>query len=980
MEWKQSMGEGLLTSSNFSKHNRDGDQGWTVALDAEGKPDKLGKGMWTWNETWGRQYTIENFEFDQRFVKKEAKKNVMDMQGTRRIVQSILSRSCLNLSNRQIVLISDSAFSRSGSSPGILEAVIIKNDPSGKPERALYGAVDVSKSAPVKADMWEARKKLWAGNERDISNEITLEHERQIRVTGNLNMFTVEYLTWFESSQNPRSPGHPFQLSDMGISDKGITAGHTVWIRYVRAGDGERCAQGIRFTNFGKLESPQMAEVYIDLPEPCQQNLITREEFISCIMHNPLLGETIRRIGSTDHVMHEKKTIALDITIMDPHSLEEDDLFGDAINVKQSILLEVWDSDMVAQDFLGECWLPPLETFAFSSKKMILPLTEVDLDPESERGSSREARKKNLGDSSKDKNKKVSGELYVECQWIYPAYELNPDGEIEMTARAKEFGKEEEEEDNNNKKDVKEESKELTVEERVSIQASLHTGLLKLKVIKAKGLRRADASHGRDCDPFVQAWIRNDVRAKDEEAQNGGWKELKTEGEEGDRVKTSVKKNTRNPQWDTEFDISIQSGEFEARTEEEEDGIMGSIENLMKSSTEQRREEEEENVKALNQFGGSGTEIKFGDRTPAAPAAAAGTVAKVQPAPTDEELVMGANHGVEIYLSDSIREVKAKVTLACQKESTFWSKKGSSFDDKAKKYADITIAYQHLVMIFVPSPQVQQLYAKNLHTGKEYKHAYFVALQDPSSWQPMDPTRSFNQYPQFHFDAKTPQQIRIIEASENYKLLNLRYKEFDAAVNVKPIQDTDTETECYGYAKYYHKEADIESEDRTFEWRPAIIKAKDKEDKKVAAKPYTLKWVFKPYRYSLAKQDDADDGDLDRVASEVMLAPRVPKMQDNFISEHREVLDQAKTLRSMGRSDWEIESQLNKQMTEKWLSDTKKATKEEKRDKPPPITVDIIRTYISRQDILAQRAIAAPEGNDPSKAAMAFETSKSRPV
>ena len=43
----------------------------------------------------------------------------------------------------------------------------------------------------------------------------------------------------------------------------------------------------------------------------------------------------------------------------------------------------------------------------------------------------------------------------------------------------------------------------------------------------------------------------------------------------------------------------------------------------------------------------------------------------------------------------------------------------------------------------------------------------------------------------------------------------------------------------------------------------------------------------------------------------VMLAPRVPLMKNDFDPDHLEVLEQAKTLRQMGTSDWEIEAVLN---------------------------------------------------------------------
>jgi len=164
--------------------------------------------------------------------------------------------------------------------------------------------------------------------------------------------------------------------------------------------------------------------------------------------------------------------------------------------------------------------------------------------------------------------------------------------------------------------------------------------------------------------------------------------------------------------------------------------------------------------------------------------------AKKAAAAATQEPKLGCNHEVEVYRGDSIRDFKAKVTLACEREQKFWDKKGISFDSNARKYANVKVAFKHLVMIFVPSAKVKSLYAQKLQAGDEYRHAFEMAVMDPTSWQPLEPTRTFHQYPQYRFfgndeEGSTPQQLRIIEATESYKNVNLRYKEFDAEQNKK---------------------------------------------------------------------------------------------------------------------------------------------------------------------------------------------------
>jgi len=970
--WETSMKEGAIGKQNFKHYNRDGkSQGWVPDTKKGGVA-----GEWTWNEVWGKQYSVQDVQFDEQFVKKEAKRNVMDMLGVRRIVQCILTRSCLNLSNRQMILISDTLFNRSGAVPGLLEAWLVRGqDPKPIAHKDRY--VDVN--AEPKAMNLRQLKEKWGNDAVDVTNQLALEHERQVAFSGHLNLFNKTYRDSFKQD-NSRG----LHLKDMGIKDPfGFTTTKTLWVRYVRAGDGERCTQGACFSMMGELENDPDPEIYMDLPESCMESMVTREEFISCLIASPILGETLRRMGSIDHVMQPKRPIALDITIMDPHESMGDDLFQDAISVQQSILLEVRDSDLVTQDFLGECWIPPLETLSSIKKDFVLKLQVADYSGEAERGASRETRKKTIVQGKGDN--KITGELYVQLQWIYPLFNLNDDGELVKRVEDDEEGGDEDEPED-----------KTSAKARAEVQAGLHTGQLTITIVRAGGLRRADSMRGRDCDPYVTAWIRNDAR---EDEENPGQKD--PTWKDKPILKTTTVKNNRNPHWKGKhghgesFKIEVMSGAFEARFEEEADGIIDTIKDSLRSSKTKRRDEEEEEMQALSKFGDKGLKLKFGKEAKAVVAtnapqdqAARVEAAKKAAEEAKKEPELGCNHEVEVFRGDSIREFKAKVTLACQREQKFWDKKGISFDSNARKYADITIAFKHLVMIFVPSAKVKSLFAQKLQGGEEYRHAYQMALMDPSSWQPLEPTRTFHQYPQYHFDAEggTPQQLRILEAAESYKNVNLRYKEFDAEQNKKRFEDQDSDRSCFGWAKYYHhgdlkpdskdpetgekfedgatttksgKPRPEEDQVLPWEWRPAIIHPSEKKQH------YTVDWCFKCFEANSSEGPPKPKRAAEEHKSDtVMLTPRVPQMAEAFDPAHEAVLEQARTLRSLGKTDWEIEAELNTLLKNSWEAEKKKAKDGEKSKipRPIPITVDIIKGYLYRAEILEAQKQSAASG------------------
>merc|ERR1712086_1133522 len=110
-------------------------------------------------------------------------------------------------------------------------------------------------------------------------------------------------------------------------------------------------------------------------------------------------------------------------------------MLSDAMSVQQSILLEVWDADLVTSDFLGEAWLPPLEMLTSQKKDFVLPLMPADFSDAAERGPSRntwKGKKISVDDQANEKseNRIIKGNLMVQLQWIYPKFELNEKGEV----------------------------------------------------------------------------------------------------------------------------------------------------------------------------------------------------------------------------------------------------------------------------------------------------------------------------------------------------------------------------------------------------------------------------------------------------------------------------------------------------------------------------------------------------------------------
>ncbi|CAE7468174.1 unnamed protein product [Symbiodinium pilosum] len=530
---------------------RHGDgQGYVNERDSKDGKDV---GQWQWNKTWGLQYSVKDLRVHPDFVQNESRRNTIDLTGVRLIVSHVLQRCMLNMTNKQALVVADAIFNRAGAVPGIAQAVLVKDSNRDIAVGERNGLCELG-LAKIVEDLKSANTPYV-----DVTREILLEHERQVSCNGgDVNLFANHYMK------------EALSLETMGISDPYAATNKVLFIRYIRAGDGQRCTQAIPVDPDGNVAPG--SEVKLDLlstedaggeaKSSWAMSRVTKQEFIACFTSSPLLSESIRRLGTTAHVLHETRPIPLEVTIMDPH---HDDVFQEleeSVNIGQSLLIEVWDSDFMGMDFLGEAWLPPLSEFGARPKDIVLPLQTANYSPDAENGPSRHDPKKDLKDDGTNPNKKVTGDIFLTVSWNYPTIEgrgLDVDVETWLTmleaknVRAKvlkegeltkyqaaiiekhrtvrnirqtmvedkapfrlkdEFYKGLGINEEKVKRIINTWFKDQLSEDiksRAIQQEHKHSGLLTVRIERAERLRRADAKTMRDCDPKALLWVRNDV-------------------------------------------------------------------------------------------------------------------------------------------------------------------------------------------------------------------------------------------------------------------------------------------------------------------------------------------------------------------------------------------------------------------------------------------------------------------------------------
>ncbi|CAK9089471.1 unnamed protein product [Durusdinium trenchii] len=515
VEWERTMRRNEVTGQLFKKLAA-GDHGWN-------KEEKI----WKWSTQWGAQYSVERTVFRKAVCEKAQvtvagqsaqKPNLITLPACRVIVAGILNRSLHPVTHRQAILMADQIFSRCGAVPGILDALIIEGDVTSASESLTK----------AKEEFAELGRK-W----QDMKKYMVVAHELQVMMSSyGLDLFTPEV--------SRDSGGRPLNLQMLEIKDPFPGQSKTLWLRYCRAGDGQRYNSRIPVDPDGALRGGRVKLDYDYEADPEGANLqlqLNKQEFVNCFCSSSILHETLAQFSTSDNStanVPDGIAINLDVTIADPTKEEADADLMDTLNVRQGVLLEVWDADMgKSDDFLGECWLPALGSLTAAPKRYVLPVTNAP----PEKGATRYH-------SKKFSKVTCEGHLIVDASWTFPSETVPPLPDA------------------------------ADMEKRVKREEILHTGKLKLKIIKAEGLRGADRGFRREgSDPYVCMYVKNEAFFRQEKEKippgfdENGWHQTAL-GRHECYWTTSTKKATRNPEWNEEKEFMLRTGAFERRTKQ----------------------------------------------------------------------------------------------------------------------------------------------------------------------------------------------------------------------------------------------------------------------------------------------------------------------------------------------------------------------------------------------------------------------------
>jgi len=859
VDWDRTMRRDTVSQQLHKKLATGGDHGWN-------KEEKA----WKWSNLYGAQYSIERTIFRKGVCEKveavgmssTVKPNLITLAACRLITAGIMNRSLHPVTHRQAVLMADHIFSRCGAVPGILDAIIVQGDASEASE-------SLSKAKEEFAELGRS----W----QDVKKYMIVAHELQVMMGAfGLDLFTPEAV---------RESGKALSLSMLEIKDPYPGSPKTLWLRYCRAGDGQRYNSRILVDADGRLQG---GSVKLDFdvaqdPEAANAQLqLSKQEFVNCFCSSPMLSETLRRFSTTDNSTQnvpEGIAINLDVTIADPAKEEADADMMDSLNVRQAVLLEIWDADM-KDDFLGECYLPPLGSLTAASKRYVLPVTNAA----PEKGATRYQSKK-FGKVH------CEGHLIVEASWTFPHEEVPPVPDA------------------------------ADLERMVKREEILHTGKLKLKIIKAEGLLGADRSYRREgSNPYVCMYVRNEALVEKEKVpgfDEYGWHQTAL-GRHECYWATTKKVATRNPEWNEEKEFMLRTGAFERRTKQ--------AYHLELTSRQATRNRDDYYASVL----GNKEELRmfFGVKDTTGP---------------------GTQHTVQVYMGDNMHQFKDKLAAACKAEALVETnrKRKVQLEAVAKD-----MGHRYMVLVFVPSQKLREL-AQQGKVGVnsyEYKRLYRIEEQDPSSWQPLDSICTFLHYSNIYsFGRAVAQRLRVVDTTEQYKLKNNRMRQFEREQKKfnERLFELNTPAACFGFAKFQHP-----NDAHSAEWRPAMIDRSEQVGS--SKKTYKVSYVFSKQIANAATSDDgfAPGPMFQEELDEDSILPALsdPKMKDATRFEHKEFLARAKIMKDNGMEETNIVKQLNEELKKSWEKARESEDGATLPQQPPNITLTDVQNAIRSKD------------------------------
>lgn len=867
---------------------------------------------WKWDRRIGDQYSPGDLRMHTVNSHKTTtqKANMISLKSCRILAEGILQRSFHYMTNRQVALLADQVFSRCGAVPAILDAVLVLDAPGAN--LAQFEQLSELKEASVAFI--------------DVRHHIVMAHEECVSATpGSINLFGASGSQALAQLQGAAREDGKLNLSNLKIKDPYAGSNKVLWIRYARAGDGQRFNAQYHVNEQGSFPSHELPlDMDADTSTGKIQMTLTKEEFVSCVLSSPVLSEALRKSTTFECDSREPfayRPLQLEVAIADPMQEDADDEFLDSMNVQQSVCFEIYDVDKGSlSDFLGECYLPPFSEMSETPKFYVLEL----------RGPTEWSRSDG---AHKDPNKNYSGCLFVEASWKFPAEPV---------------------------KDIEHEEA-TTLEQRAELEEKMHTGKLWVKILKAESMRNADvddantlsnrlsrittgimgSSRENHNDSAVWVYTRNETYHETAELPpgigKGGWR-VNMAGKHEPLHKTKVIKDAVMPEWNEEFEVKLQTGAYEKRTKQRRHFHIS-----RKAAQRQRNE-------ALLATMGNTNDLVMHFLDPNhVDTSRSGTSSRQTATPRDKKVVRlsrtdailgdddnSAPHGVTVLLGDSIFEFKSKMRKACLVEATneeadlqrlpesshdaiLSRKRKAAFEAVARNLSE-----QFVVMVFVPSVQLLGLQRHRSHST-DYKNLYAVEYGDPSSWQPLDPCRTFGHYTALYGFGKTQDMmsIRLVIGSEDYMAKNNRYRHFVAEQKLwrQRIEQVNTGSLCFGYAKYVHR-GDGCSE----EWRPVIAerclgdevgrsKATGVHQSSAGSQKFQVTYIHAPMGVRSAGLDDASKVVVDE--SSLLLAPLQPEILASANLEHHEFLEKARQLEEEGLDEADIVRVLNERLLAK---------------------------------------------------------------
>ncbi|CAK9088540.1 unnamed protein product [Durusdinium trenchii] len=435
-----------------------------------------------------------------------------------------------------------------------------------------------------------------------------------------------------------------------------------------------------------------------------------------------------------------------------------------------------------SDDFLGECWLPALGSLTAAPKRYVLPVTNAP----PEKGATRYH-------SKKFSKVTCEGHLIVDASWTFPSETVPPLPDA------------------------------ADMEKRVKREEILHTGKLKLKIIKAEGLRGADRGFRREgSDPYVCMYVKNEAFFRQEKIPPGfdenGWHQTAL-GRHECYWTTSTKKATRNPEWNEEKEFMLRTRVLRQRNGVERElgliGVEGFVlvpeqggfglglpleQPVCALGTDSLYVELLDSKQLLDVIGcqvrhaleqlaaSRDTSARTGLATRHRDdyyAAVLGNKEELRmyfgPKDTKEKDGPGMNHNIQIYLGDNMHQFKDKLAAACKAEAAV--EKNRKRQQQLEAVAN-DMSYRHSVMVFVPSQRLRELaqQGKVGVSSYEYKRLYRIEEQDLCTFMHYSNIYSFGR--------SVAQRLRVVDGTE----------------------------QCFGYAKFQHP-----SDGNSLEWRPALI-------------------------------------------------------------------------------------------------------------------------------------------------------------